>query len=460
MSKSIGSRIFIYMLIFSLIIVAAIGFSTKFILPSYYLNRQIDYLDEAEENIREAYSSGNESLIISQMESMQSELGGYLYYYDETTGQQGYGMGKGRNRMVNSNSEKFVPAGEISVYTYTNKIGVEVYVMGVMVEEDYLVYEVSIQTLNRATDTMMNFIGLLLVFVFVLAMPMSYILSRNISKPIKELNKLAESMKTKKAKPYMVSRESDEISQLNQTLNELYEELLGNIYQLNAELSKERNSEKLKKRFLAQATHELKTPIAVIRGYSEILYDGMYKDEEERDRYLKNIYDETEAVSHLILDVLDYTKMETGNYKLNLSRTAVKPYLIQLADRYSEYIRNSGLSFSLEDNLDSAQEKELDRDRFEQVYKNLISNAVEHGRTRVAAKVESVGVRIKLSVFNDGPEIDEADLPNVFESFYKKKGKKSGSGLGLAIVKEIVLLHGGEYRVENLDDGVEFVIVI
>ena len=105
-------------------------------------------------------------------------------------------------------------------------------------------------------------------------------------------------------------------------------------------------------------------------------------------------------------------------------------------------------------------EKEIDQDRFEQVYKNLLSNAVEHGENEIRTSIENLGDRIRLSIYNDGLCIEEEDLPNVFESFYKKKGKKSGAGLGLAIVKEIVLLHGGEYRVLNHEHGVEFIVIL
>lgn len=460
MKKSISVKIFMYMFIFSAMIVVLIGAATRFILPTYYLNQQLDYLNAAEIVIREDYLAEDKTDVMLKMESMQNDLGGELYYYDETTGQQGYAIGKGKNQAIITNSEKFIPSGNISVYTYTNKIGIDVYVMGIRINESYLVYEVSIQTLNRATDTMMSFIGILLIFVFGLATAISYLLSGNISKPIKQLNKLAESMKTKNVDPYMVTQDTDEISQLNQTLNELYEELRGNIYKLNSELNKERNAEQLKKRFLAQATHELKTPIAVIRGYAEILYDGMYKNEDERDRYLKNIYDESESVSHLILDVLDYTKMETGNYKLKLSTVKLKIYLMNLFDRYYEFIKSHDLEYILKVDVKENFVKVMDQDRFEQIYKNLISNAVEHGKSKIKITVESFGESLRLSVYNDGDNISEEDLPNVFESFYKKEGKKTGSGLGLAIVKEIVLLHNGEYRVENRSDGVEFIIIL
>jgi two-component system, OmpR family, sensor histidine kinase VanS len=459
-NHSIKRKIFVYMLIFSLLIIGIIGIGTRFVLPAYYLQRQLDYLKTSEAIIIEAYSRLDLDQVVFHMEQMELELGGELYYYSEAASQQGYGKGNGKNRVLNPNSEKFIPSGDISIYRYTNKIGLDIHVIGVQMEENYLVYEVGIQTLNQAIDTMMDFILVLLAIVLLLAVLVSFVLSKTISKPIRELNDLAEAMKTKKIEPYRVTEGQDEISQLNQTLNELYEELQGNIYRLNAELNKERNAERLKKRFLAQATHELKTPIAVIRGYSEILYDGMYKDEEERDRFLKNIYDESEAVSRLILDVLDYTKMETGNYTLRIKTVKVHSYIDSLVERYRDFIEGQQLSFILENEVLESFCKDMDTERYDQIYKNLISNAVEHAHSLIKVRISIAGMKLRLSVYNDGLPIDDEDLPNVFESFYKKQGKKRGTGLGLAIVKEIVLLHHGEYRVENKDKGVEFVILI
>ncbi len=457
---SIGRKIFIYMVVFAVLITFIIGIATKFFLPSYYLKEQNNYIEATERAVILSYNEGDMDGVVSHLEMAETELGGELYYFSETSGVQGYGMGKGKNRVANSNSEKFQPNGDITIYSYENKIGFDIKVIGVLIEDNYLIYEVGIQSLNRATSTMMEFLIILLAITLVLAIVVSFTLSRNIAKPIKALNHLAASMKTKDIEPYVVANDLDEIGQLNQTLNELYEELRGNIYKLNAELSKEKNAENLKKRFLAQATHELKTPIAVIRGYAEILYDGMYKDEEERDLFLKHIYDETEAVSHLILDVLDYTKMETGNYQLNMADVTVQDQVMPVLNRYRDYVEGNDLEFIFHSDIPDGYKKIMDLDRFSQIYKNLISNAVEHGKSNVETKLTVMGSKLKLSVYNDGSPIDDEDLSNVFESFYKKKGKKTGTGLGLAIVKEIVLLHQGDYRVENKKDGVIFVITI
>lgn len=460
MKRTLSRKIFIYMLVFSLLIIGVIGIGTRFVLPTYYLQKQLSILNDSEAVIREAYEDDDIETAISQMELLEETLGGDLYYYNEMIGSQGYGMGKGGSRMMNANAEVFLPDGDVTVYQYTNKIDLDIHVMGLLMDDSYLVYEVNIQTLNQAASAMMDFILVLLALVLFMAILVSLVLSRTISKPIRQLNALAKSMKTNQVEPYMVTNEVNEIHQLNQTLNELYESLQGKIYQLGTELNKERNAEKLKKRFLAQATHELKTPISVIRGYAEILYDGMYKDEEDRDRYLQNIYEETEAVSHLILDVLDYTKMETGNYKLNLQQVIVAPYLNQLFERYRDFVESMNLDFVLEIEVPETFTKMMDSDRFEQVYKNLLSNAVEHAQSTVITKVRVIGDKLRLSVYNDGQQIEEEDLPNVFESFYKKKGKRKGTGLGLAIVKEIVLLHQGEYRVENRPEGVSFIIIL
>lgn len=458
--NSIVGKIFIYFLVFSILIISLIGFSIKFILPNYYYNKQVDLLESSEAYLKLDYQNNRIEDAINQMSEMEKNLGGELYYYDINTGQQNNSIGKGKYRVLNNESEKFKPDGNFTAYTYTNKISLEIYVVGILIEDQYLVYEVEIQSLNKATDTMLDFMMILLVIILIIATLISFILARNISKPIKDLKHLAELMTQKNIEPIMITKGHDEISELNISLNNLYEELKGTIFKLNTELYKEKNAERLKKRFLAQATHELKTPIAVIRGYAEILYDGMYKDEDERDRFLKNIYVETEALNHLIIDVLDYTKMETGNYQLKLKDVSIEPYIVDSFNRYKDFIESHNLQSHCINSIADDFMLKVDKERFEQVYKNLISNAVEHAKSKVVIKFSSFGNKLKLSVYNDGSNINEEDLPNVFESFYKAKGKQSGTGLGLAIVKEIVQLHQGEYRVNNLDDGVEFIIII
>lgn len=461
MNNSIRLRIAVYFILFSVAIISVIGLSVKFLLPGYYTDRQLNRIELVKEKIYDEYSISDPEEVFTHLEQLQQELGGELYLYTEQGIQQGFGFGRNRSSIVRpSGIEKFVSSGPVTAYTYTNKAGLEIYVIGIAVDSDFLIYEVGIQTLDDAVGTILEFFWILLLILMILALIVSVALSNNISKPIKGLNKLAEQMKSKKIRAIMVTESKDEIGQLNRTLNELYEELLSSIYNLETELKKERNAENLKKRFLAQATHELKTPISVIRGYAEILYDGMYKNEEERERYLKNIYEESESISHLILDVLDYTKMETGNYDLNIEEVNAKRFYENTINRFIGFIENSGLEPIFSVNIPENMMISIDANRVEQVLRNLISNAVEHGHSKVIVTIDLLGAKVRIAVSNDGEYIDEEDLPYLFDSFYKKKGKQSGTGLGLAIVQEIVQLHKGNYRAENMKEGVCFTITI
>lgn len=461
MRRSITLRITVYLILFSVLIIGFIGLGAKFLLPEYYTNYQLDKIEHVRQLVYDNYSETSPEAVIPYMEQLQQEVGGELYYYNEQgMMSKGAGQGRGRNAIAQNNSEKFIPDGNVTDYSYYNKVGIEIYAMGIAIGEEYLVYEVSVQSLDDAIGVILRFFWMMLVIILLLALIVAVGLSRNISKPIRALGQLAESMKSKEVAAVMVTNSEDEIGQLNRRLNELYEELLSSIYHLETELKKERNAENLKKRFLAQATHELKTPISVIRGYAEILYDGIYKDEDDRDRYLKHIYDETESISHLIIDVLDYTKMETGNYKLELSKVNASEYFTGTVERFRGFIESADLTATLNVNLDEQLVLSLDQNRVDQILRNLIGNAVEHSTSTVSVNIDSLGEKVRIAVANDGPSIEEEDLPYLFDSFYKKRGKQSGTGLGLAIVKEIVQLHGGDYRAENTGDGVRFLVYL
>ncbi|MBN2222601.1 MAG: HAMP domain-containing histidine kinase, partial [Vallitaleaceae bacterium] len=252
-----------------------------------------------------------------------------------------------------------------------------------------------------------------------------------------------------------VVKNHDELYELNAAINGMYEELKANIYQLESELSKERNTELLKKRFLAQATHELKTPIAVIGGYAELLVEKMYQSEEEEAHYHKSIYEESQRMNRLIMDVLDYTKMETGNFQIQKKEQDLHKWAKNLEQKWMSLAEQAHKHLEVQIPKESLQ-KEFDEFRMEQVVTNLLTNALEHAKSKVIINFRFYDSKVVIQVSNDGKPIEDGDVPYLFDSFYKAKGKKSGTGLGLAIVKAIIGLHQGEYRVENHQDGVTF----
>ena len=455
--KSISSKVLVYFIFFALVIFLFIGLGLKFVLPQYYLDKQMDKITEATDHIRSNYGIITDQEIETILENLREDIGGNLYIVEETGEVKGYGYGK--NRSPSKKTTQFVKDGDITEYTYENALGIDIYAFGVQLGSYFLAYEVSIQSLDEAVDTMFEFSTYLLVIALIISFIIAYLLARSITNPIKKLNRLALDMRKKDIDSRIVVNSKDEMNQLNQSINGLYEELLSNIYKLESELKKERNSELLKKKFLAQATHELKTPISVIQGYSELVYDGMYEDMDEHDHYVRSIYEETQSINRLIHDILDYSKMETGNFSINISQIELKAYLQRIMNRFKDLVEKKDLEFVFNIGFDSFT-KEIDELRIEQVIKNLISNAMEHSNGKIRVKADRIGDKLRLEVFNTGDQISEEDLPYIFDSFYKKKGKKKGTGLGLAILKEIVHLHEGDYRVENRGDGVSFIIII
>lgn len=455
--KSISSKVLYYFICFALIIFLFIGLGLKFVLPQFYLDKQMDKIVEATAYIKSNYENITDEEAELRLEDLREDIGGNLYILEESGELKGYGYGK--NRSINQKNSQFVKNDDITEYQYVNNIGIEIYAFGVQLDNYYLVYEVSIQSLDKAVDTMFEFSTYLLIIALIISVLIALLLARSITSPIRKLNNLALDMRSKNIESKIVVAGNDELNQLNQSINSLYEELLSNIYKLESELKKERNSELLKKKFLAQATHELKTPISVIQGYSELVYDGMYKDLDERDHYIKSIYDETKSMSHIIHDILDYSKMETGNFVMKYSNIELKGYLDTILSRFKDIVEKNNIEFTYDINFDKFS-KSIDGIRMEQVIKNLLSNAIEHSEGIISVNADKAGDKLKLEVFNSGQNISDEDLPYIFDSFYKKKGKKKGTGLGLAIVKEIVTLHKGDYRVENREDGVSFIVVI
>ncbi len=455
--KSISSKVLLYFICFALVIFLFIGIGLKFILPQYYLDKQMDKIFEATGYIKTNYGLITDEDAELKLEGLREDIGGNLYILEETGELKGYGYGK--NRSPQNKGTQFVKDGDVTEYRYENNLGIEIYAFGVQLDSYFLVYEVSIQSLDKAVDTMFEFSTYLLIIALILSILIALLLAKSITSPIKKLNKLAMDMRKKDIDSKIVVTSKDELNQLNQSINGLYEELLSNIYKLESELKKERNSELLKKKFLARATHELKTPISVIQGYSELVYDGMYKDIEERDHYIKSIYDETRSINHIIHDILDYSKMETGNFTINFSSVELNVYLDSIFKRFKDIVEKDSIDFEYHISFDEFL-KDIDGVRIEQVIKNLLINAMEHSSGRISVMADKVGDRLKLEIFNSGNKVLEEDLPYIFDSFYKKKGKKKGTGLGLAIVKEIVLFHKGDYRVENKEEGVSFIVIL
>lgn len=267
--------------------------------------------------------------------------------------------------------------------------------------------------------------------------------SRAIAKPIKRISTVAAGMGSGDFSQRLEETGSMEIAELAANLNRMAEKLS--------------QLEQTRRDYVANVSHELRTPIASIRSLAETLNDGIVTDESERERYYGYILRESSRMSTLIDDLLELSRLQSGSVALERSPFDLSALLKELTEDMALTASYSGIGLTYAENTIPFCDSNADRIR--QVLVALIDNAVKYApddtSVKVAARAE--GARIRVTVRNEG-HIDEADLPHLFERFYKadKAHTGNGTGLGLAIAKEIVTRLGGIIGARNDREEVEF----
>lgn len=215
-----------------------------------------------------------------------------------------------------------------------------------------------------------------------------------------------------------------------------------------------RRSQALRRAMLATISHELRTPVTVIRGLGEALRDGVVAPGPDAARHAGQIVAEAERLGRLIDDLFQLAQIETGQLDLRLARFAVGPWLQERETALAALVRERGARWTARiDPSLAGVGLEADPHRLAQVLGNLVDNAARHagpgGHVTLTATAVPEGVRVEVA--DDGPGIDPADVPRVFESFYRGReaARSRGAGLGLSIVRALVEAHGGRVGVAS-----------
>ena len=245
----------------------------------------------------------------------------------------------------------------------------------------------------------------------------------------------------------------DEVSSLAHTFNRMADDLSARAEALAA-------SDRARRQLLADVSHELMTPLAAIRGYTETLaMPELTIEPDARQRYLGIIGDETMKLEGLIGDLLDLARLEGGGGTMTVEEVPVRELFSRIADRHGPALREREIR--LEVNVTPPDlTVNGDAQKLEQALQNLAANAIRHtprgGRLKLDASVS--GDVARFAVADSGPGIPPEHLPHIFERFYKVDAARSassmsGSGLGLSIVRAIVERHGGNVTAANAPDG-------
>lgn len=308
-------------------------------------------------------------------------------------------------------------------------------------------------------------ISLALWFAFVIAIVLvvDLLMGHFISKPISKLNQTARKMaKLDFSAPCTITA-NDEFGELAVSLNTMADNLqqaLAKLEAANIQLEKDVEQERRlldeRKELIDQLSHEMKTPLGIIRAYAEGLQDE--PDEAKKQKYSEVIITETERMSGLITTLLDLSALETGASRLIPERFDFVEFLETVAGRLLIDVPNADFELHYELPEHKAYVY-TDKARMEQVLDNLIVNAKKNVRPGGALKLsllEQSGV-LHFSIYNQGSQIPQENLSKIWTKFYRDSNSKySGSGLGLAIVAQILSMQELGFGVKNCSDGVEF----
>lgn len=231
------------------------------------------------------------------------------------------------------------------------------------------------------------------------------------------------------------------------------------------DMTEERRMDKLRKDFVANVSHELRTPISMLQGYGEALVDDVAGNAEERREIARIIYDESLRMRRLVNDLLDLARIESGHVELKTDDLDIEVFLKKLTRKFSALTKERNIDLHILGDIRGIVVP-ADEDRMEQVFTNLIDNAIRHTPNGGAVELTANEKKdmVNLHIHDTGSGIPKEDLPFVFERFYKAnkartRGKEGGTGLGLAIARNIVQAHGGTISVNsNFGEGTTFTI--
>ncbi|WP_077308918.1 ATP-binding protein [Terribacillus halophilus] len=232
------------------------------------------------------------------------------------------------------------------------------------------------------------------------------------------------------------------------------------------DMTQERRLNKLREDFITNVTHELRTPISLLQGYSEAIIDDIADTVEAKNELAQIIHDESLRIGRLVNQLLDLARMEAGDTHLVIEDVDINPFLERIVRKFQGLADDREIKLGLVNAVDK-QTYRFAPDSLEQVLTNLIDNAITHTENAgsVQVTVSDDTEQLVISVKDSGSGIPEEDLPFVFERFYKadksrtRKTGKTGNGLGLAIANNIVQAHGGTIKVTSrLHEGTTFII--
>lgn len=281
-------------------------------------------------------------------------------------------------------------------------------------------------------------LGICALFVGIVFLASNYYI-HSILDPLGEIAEKAKMIAGGSYGVQIQTKYNDEIGELAQTINEMS-------LQIN-------QNEKTQTEFISSLSHELRTPLTAITGWSETLLGDDGLDAQTR-RGMRIILREARRLTEMVVDLLDFTRIQDGRMTLNMEQTDIRAEFEDTVFMYGSRLKQDGITIRYEETDEEIPELSCDPKRMRQVFLNVFDNAAKHGGGQtIDACIQLRPEAVVISIRDYGPGIPEDELPLVKHKFYKGSSKARGSGIGLAVCDEIMQMHGGWLNLANADGG-------
>ena len=483
--KSVRVRLFMILSLSILLIIMFLILVNNLVFGRFYLYNKRQALKQVYQKVNDYYNNYQEIDIESELEKIAIQNNFDILirnnqnvnvYTSNKDFLSTYGQMNEMTNRFNTDSGEVIEEGDKFAIKKMkdNRNGVSYVLLSAILDNNYLLYiRIPITSIQESVKISNNFLYLMAGFAILIAAVIVSYVTRKFTDPILELNDIAKKMANLDfSQKYRTTSADDEINNLGKSINAMSDKLEKTIKQLrstNIELEKDIEEkskiDEMRKSFISDVSHELKTPIALIQGYSEGLLENVNTDDESRKFYAEVILDETNKMDKLVKQLLELMKLEYGKREFN-DKT------FNIVEVEKEVVRKSQVMLEekqVQVEIKTPDEINVFADDFyiEQVITNYITNAIKNvkeidGEKRITIEnivnVEKNKVRIK--VFNTGNNIKEEDMTRIWNRFYKvdesRNRQDGGTGIGLSFVKAIMNNYGNSYGVINKENGVEF----
>ena len=484
--SSVKVKLFITLSSTILLIIIFLIIVNNFALENFYLYNKQNTLKAVYETINNYYENPNQDKYIESELEKLSVKNNFDILVKDNNGINVYTTNKNFSSVIgnindildkfNTNKGKELESNDKFVIKKQQdlKNGLSYIMLSGKLDNGYFLYiRIPVTSIQDSVKISNNFLLLMAGFTILIASIMVSIVSRKFTEPILELNNIAKKMSNLDfSQKYKITNAKDEINYLGKSINTMSDKLEKTIKQLrssNIELERDIEEkskiDEMRKTFISDVSHELKTPIALIQGYSEGLLENVNTDEESRKFYAEVILDETNKMDKLVKQLLELMKLEYGKREFNNKE-------FNIVELEKEVIRKANVMVEgkqAEILFDSNQEIQVFADDFyiEQVLTNYLTNAIKNVEEmygekyiKISNEIKSEENKVCIKVFNTGKNISEENLNRIWNRFYKadesRHREDGGTGIGLAFVKAIMSNYDNKYGVHNLENGVEF----